>query len=185
MVTKATPDAEAQKDATSSSTMRMNAKKVAQLLDVSYATVVKWIDEEGAPCITRGSRGKGFDIDAPSFVAWWGERVRRSAADGASSEKLSMRRETAEVAMLELKLSKERGDVVLRIAVVHFMTDMFARLSVAIDQMPEQDAEGVIGLRDRTSAIDALTLIGDQLRTDLRAPDMWLPSETAQLELSA
>lgn len=159
--------------------------QLAQLLGVSVPTISTAIDE-GAPGVTAaGGRGKQAQVDGKQFVPWYLERERARARAEVGGKSLNSQERELDIDLKREKLMRERKELVPKGAFVATVRDVLARLSVGIDQMPEREAESVIGLRDRGAAVAALQLIGDQLRADLRAPERWMPPDTPQLELSA
>lgn len=159
--------------------------QLARMLGVTLPTISTAIDE-GAPGVQKaGGRGKTSKIDATEFIPWYLERERARIRAESAGKKASEIERDLDIELKREKLARERKELVPRAAFVHTLRDILARLSVQIDQLPDREADAVIGLRDRASAEAALRLIGDQLRNDLRAPEMWTPGEPPQLELSA
>lgn len=159
--------------------------QLAALLGVTVPTISTAVDE-GAPGVkASGGRGRSAQIDGKLFIPWYLERERVRARAEAGGKSLNSQERELDIELKREKLMRERREMVPRAAFVSTLRDILARVSVTIEQMPEREAENVIGLRDRASAVAALQLIGDQLRVDLRATDKWMPPEAPQLELSA
>ncbi len=164
--------------------MVMNVAQMAALVGVSSVTVSAWITDEGAPCLTRGGRGVSFEIHAPTFIRWWGERLRQQASEGISNDQLRKRRELAEVETAELKLSQMRQENIPRILAMFWARDLLTRLRTSLDQMSAREADTVVGLRSRREAEEALQLIRDALCAELRSPDFFRAPENISEQLS-
>lgn len=159
--------------------------QLSQLLGVTVPSISNAIDD-GAPGVqSAGSRGKGAKIDGTVFIPWYLERERARTRSEAGSKKLSEIDRELDIELKREKLLKERAQMIPRSAFVAVMRDVFTRLKVAIQQMPDREAETILNLKDRQDAASMLRLIGDALEGELRSPDMWLPPEAPQLELSA
>lgn len=159
--------------------------QLAQMLGVTVPSISTAIDE-GAPGVREtGGRGKGSKIDGCAFIQWYLERERTRARSEAGGKKLSEIERELDIELKREKLMRDRQESVPRTAFVNTVRDVMTRLNIVINQLPEREAETVIGLRDRDMAVEALRLIGDGLKGELRTADMWMPPEQPQLELSA
>ena len=159
--------------------------QLAQLLGVTVPTIGAAIDE-GAPGVREsGSRGKGAKIDAREFIPWWIERERQKVRAELGGKKIHEVEQEIDIEIKRTKLLKERAELLPRVVLANTLRDVTSRLDVDLRQMPEREAESVIGLRTREDAVHALGLIVDGLRAALRVSDKWMPPEQPRLELSA
>ncbi|WP_169307669.1 hypothetical protein [Gemmatimonas aurantiaca] len=158
---------------------------MAAILGVTSPTIRAAIDE-GAPGVhAQGSRGTKGKIDATQFVPWWIERERSRAREKDKGQSQAAIERELDIEMKREKLLKEKREALPRAVMVNTLRDVATRLNVTITQMPDREADTIIGLRDRESAREALQLIAESLRGDLRSPEAWMPPELPQLELSA
>lgn len=159
--------------------------QLAQMLGVTVPTIGAAIDD-GAPGIVQGgSRGKAAKIDSRLFVPWWIERERAKLRAELGGKKLHEVERELDIELKREKLLKERAETLPRSVLANTVRDVMARVAVAINQMPEREADLMIGLRTRADAVEALGLVAEGLRADLRVSDKWMPPEAPRLELTA
>lgn len=88
--------------------MRVNKRKLAELLDVSEVTLTAW-QRDGLPVHTRrGKVGEANAYDLKACIAWVRSRDVEQAAEGGAKA----RRERIDTARAELGLYREAGKVV-------------------------------------------------------------------------
>lgn len=165
--------------------------QLAQMLKVSPATIGTAIDD-GAPGVKeRGGRGKSARIDTRQFVPWWNERDRAKIGSAAGKPAKAHERETeVDIRLKELKFARESDQVLARADALFVVRDVFTQLNSALESMPRRDAYRVLNLKEMADAVEALTIIADQMRADLRVPERWLPveddvSEEVEAEVAA
>jgi phage terminase Nu1 subunit (DNA packaging protein) len=164
--------------------LRVNAGEMASLLGVTRPTIAKWVDQ-GAPCESRGRPGVSAEFDAPKFIAWWRETVLAQKED--KPEKLSEREQLADIELKELKLRKERSELVERRAAVSVIRSLHTQLANVLRQGPRRFAHRLVSLPDTAAAVQAASEIAEDQIKDLRLPEAWRAiTETAeQSELEA
>ncbi len=163
----------------------LSRTQLAAILGVTVPTIGAAIDEGAPGVLEAGSRGKAGKIDATQFVPWWIERERRRAREKDSGQSQASIERDLDIEIKREKLLKDRRENLPRAILVNTLRDVAARLRVSIDQMPDREADVVIGIRDREAAVAALRVIADGMKGNLRAPETWMPPELPQLDLSA
>lgn len=159
--------------------------QLAQLLGVTVPTIGAAVDD-GAPGVEQtGSRGKAAKIDARLFIPWWIERERAKVRAELGGKKLHEVEREIDIEIKREKLLKERAETLPRSVLANTIRDVASRLNVDINQMPDRDAELVLGLKTREEAVAALRLIAEGLRANLRVSEKWMPPEAPRLELTA
>lgn len=153
--------------------LRVSATQLAAIMNVSRTAVMKWVDEEGAPCESRGTRGLPVQIYLPRFMEWWTERVRRKAEAEGGSSQLSKRKEEIELARLELKYRQEVKEVMPRAVLVRVVRDVATRANQRLRQIPANEAFGFVGLSDKESAEAMLTAVLDGVASEFRRSEFW------------
>ncbi len=163
----------------------LSRTQLAAILGVTVPTIGTAIDEGAPGVLVAGSRGKSGKIDATQFVPWYIEREKRRAREKGDGQSQAAIERELDIEIKREKLLKDRRENMPRVVLVNTMRDVAARLRVTIDQMPDREADAVIGIKDRASAVAALQMIADGMKGALRSPETWMPPEVPQLDLSA
>ncbi|WP_396216330.1 hypothetical protein [Gemmatimonas sp.] len=102
-------------------------------------------------------------------------------------EKLSEREQLADIELKELKLRKERSELVERRAAVSVIRSLHTQLANVLRQGPRRFAHRLVSLPDTAAAVQAASEIAEDQIKDLRLPEAWRAiTETAeQSELEA
>ncbi|GAB1344786.1 hypothetical protein [Gemmatimonas sp.] len=155
--------------------LRVSATHLASIMGVSRTAVMKWVDEEGAPCESRGTKGLAAQFFLPAFIEWWTERVRRKAESDSGATKLAQRKEEIELARLELKYRQEAKEVLPRSVFVQVVRDVGARLQVQMRQLPQNEAHAFVGLESKDTVEALLRAAMDAIAAECRRSDFWRP----------
>lgn len=91
---------------------RINRLQLAALLGVHPDTISDYV-RQGLPCLDSGGRGRESVYDAVDALAWWRERQGKNAKEAAQT-----RAYEATAKLNELKLARERGELVARDQVI-------------------------------------------------------------------
>lgn len=156
--------------------LRVSATHLASIMGVSRTAIMNWVDEEGAPCESRGSKGLPAQFFLPKFIAWWTERVRSKAENDSGAAKTAQRKEEIELARLELKYRQEAKEVLPRPVFVQVVRDVGSRLQVHMKQLPENEAHAFVGLRSKEEAEDLLRAMMEAMAAQCRRSDFWRPT---------
>lgn len=149
-----------------------NVSGLAVALGYDQALVSRW-KAQGMPF-------KSGKITLAAAVHWLRDRDRAERPKASRSE-ADDRRAVAEAELAELKLARERADVVPAVAVQAAAEDEAARVAGVLSQMPSEFAPVVAarlgcGLREASAV---LRVVSDGVRARLAAPDAESVEEAA------
>lgn len=146
--------------------------ELAESLNVSLTTVTNWV-RNGCPFVTRGTKGKAWVFDLADVVTWRQERAVEQALGDTSTlsiDEARRRKVSAEAAMMELDLSKRRGEVVEIADVAEMVGEDYANVRAKLLSLPAKLAP-VLATESDIAACQGLLEAGisealDELSTD-------------------
>lgn len=56
--------------------LTVNLSEMADLAGVSQATIRRWVDKDGCPCLSKGGNGVAYEFDPDQVKAWRAEKDR-------------------------------------------------------------------------------------------------------------
>lgn len=143
---------------------------MARLLGVSAQTISQWVDR-GAPCAQRGRPGVSAQFDPRELIAWWKDHVVLASAPKPDSLDLAGQR--IDLELKEMRLRKEKGELVPRAAAVRVINALHTQLVALLRQAPRRFGPRVVGLADIAAAVAMLVTIVEEQIAELRVPEVW------------
>jgi terminase small subunit / prophage DNA-packing protein len=158
---------------------RIGARQYAELIGVSVRTVAHLAKEIGAPYTRDG-------WEMPEAVAWYARRelargkatARTSAGDSDSAE-TRLRAERAAAELAELKLARERDELMTVEQFDRVLSDAFSRVAARLDNLPVRLAAVCVGVRTKAEALALIEPLVDEARSELYASGDLLAEDAA------
>ena len=130
--------------------IELTKSDMARCMGVSLPTMTQWV-KKGCPYVTKGSKSKAWMFDTAEVVAWREEQIAlQTIGDTASLDIDEARRRklAAEAAMVELDLSKRKGEVIEIESVAAVVGDDYANVRAKLLSLPTKLAPQVTGIED-------------------------------------
>ena len=129
---------------------QVNRLQLAALLGVHPDTVTDYA-RSGMPVVTRGGRGKEGVYDAVLCLAWWRDQQGANAKEAAQA-----RAYDASAQLNELKLARERGELVPRDQVVLEGQAFVKAWVTKVRALPRRFTQAGLITRDREPGVTAI-----------------------------
>lgn len=87
---------------------------MADAIGITPPTLDEWV-RRGCPAVQKGARGRAWEFNSAAVMKWREEDIRdqTKGVEVSSADELRRRKLEAEVELVELDLSREKGAVVL------------------------------------------------------------------------
>jgi len=149
LVTSASAEASAR--AAGAVTWVVDRQHLARLLGV-HADTVTHFTRDGMPALHKGGRGRESQYDAAACVIWWREhRAQLNAKETAVTRAF-----TATAEEKELRVAKERRDLVPRADVVHAGQTYTRAWATEVRTLPRRLIERGLVAREHEAAVTAM-----------------------------
>lgn len=130
--------------------MELTKADLAKCLGVSLPTVTSWV-RKGCPYVEKGSKARPWIFNTASVIAWREDQAALNAVGDTASldiDEARRRKLAAEAAMVELDLSKRRGEVIEIEEVAGVVGDDYANVRAKLLALPTKLAPQLIGIED-------------------------------------
>ena len=130
--------------------IELNKADLAAMLGVSLPTIGQWVGK-GCPFVFKGGPGKQWVFNSADVLSWREEQVVQQAMGDTASldiDEARRRKLAAEAALVELDLSKRRGEVIEIEDVAGVVGDDYANVRAKSLALPTKLAPQLIGIED-------------------------------------
>lgn len=128
----------------------LSRQQLAGLMGVHADTVTDYV-REGMPVVTRGGRGKESEYDALKCMAWWREQQGSNAKEAAQA-----RAANASAQLNEMKIQRERGELLPRAQIVLEGQAIVKQWATAVRGLPRRMTQSGVIQRAQEPAVTAL-----------------------------
>ncbi len=154
----------------------VNRARIAWLLDVDERTITNWVKQRDDFPSRVAGKARTFPVRA--CIAWYRD-YKSSAAAPTDIDEAKARREAAEAQIAELKLAKQRGELLDANEVRRTWERILMSVRTRILGMRSRHAPAVVGLGTLGEAVRALDAIALDILASLREAADELESEEA------
>ena len=149
--------------------LEVNRSKLAEIFGVSVDTVSAWV-KRGCPALERGRKGVEWKFNTASVSGWLVEQAQEpsppegDARPAPNFDKERARREQIDADLAELKLRRERGELIELETILSAVRSEYAVVRTRFGSLPGRLAAQI----DPTRAIELQPIIADQVDDILR-----------------
>lgn len=172
--------------------MKLNKSDMADCLGISRTAFSQWI-KKGCPYEQKGSQSGQWVFDTAAVIRWREEQAALNAMGDTADidlDEARRRKTAAEAALVEIEVSKRRGEVIEIEHVAEAVGEDYANVKAKLLALPTKLAPQLIGMENPveiqailadmiTEALEELTVDGIYRDTEEGDP------EPAELEPSA
>ena len=149
--------------------LEVNRSKLAEIFGVSVDTVSAWA-KRGCPVLERGRKGVEWKFNTASVSGWLVQQAQEPPASEGDArpapnfDKERARREQIDADLAELKLRKERGELIELETILSAVRSEYAVVRTRFGSLPGRLAPQI----DPERAIELQPVIADQVDDILR-----------------
>lgn len=152
--------------------MKVNKKKLADVMGVSERTLTTWQDEEQMPIARKGVRGEDNEYETEAVIAW---HVQRALTKAGKAESQRDREARLRGDKLEIELALQRGTLVPSdqvqpiwesrvLAAAAYMTSRQSRLASILEATPGESAKREVLKQEDVEFLNKLGVDGERMQ---------------------
>ena len=141
----------------------LGKQEIADLFGVAETTVDNWV-RRGCPVITRGSKGRAWEINTVAVSDWLRQRdLEQATGNNLNDEQeLKRRKLAAETQKAEMEMLKAKGELVPLRQLERALANTFAELKTNMRNIPRRTATSIVGETDEIRIKEVLLAEVDQ-----------------------